>query len=432
MSSRNVTDVDDVLTGAAAPGLALRRARARPRSSSSTATCTRWRSHRPTSRRTPAYHVDARASAWPRRCSARRAYERDGHVLLPRRGDVPEPRGLDARPRSRCPRRTATAGGPAAGAIRFDVAGVATLRRERAGLAEPVGLGPPGLARGVRRDGDVQPRARRRRAGRRRRTSPSRTTPTRRAMVEAASVTPVRPPVLHVGRGPRTARRWPSPPATSCWSPTCSSAAPARGAPGAARPALVRGVGVHRRGLRRRPTGCSTGLRKAAGGSLPPRHHDDVLERLVDDLDVPGAVSLALEQGGEAAAYLLDVLTCTAADLDELDHRGSLDAPGGLRHPQDSRSTTARSTLSRARSVSLSSRPSVGCDRPVRLVEVDHPRIDVGGPADGRGVAEQLGRPDDRVAHHLLAAALRGRRLSPRRRLARRGPSRARCGSPWR
>ncbi|GAA1918140.1 cysteine--tRNA ligase [Nocardioides marmoribigeumensis] len=51
-----------------------------------------------------------------------------------------------------------------------------------------------------------------------------------------------------------------------------------------------------------------TGLRKAAGGSLPPRHHDAVLDRLVDDLDVPGAVALALEQGGEAAAYLLDVL----------------------------------------------------------------------------------------------------------------------------
>ncbi len=54
--------------------------------------------------------------------------------------------------------------------------------------------------------------------------------------------------------------------------------------------------------------GVLTGLRKAAGGALPPRHHDAVLDRLVDDLDVPGAVALALEQGGEAAAYLLDVL----------------------------------------------------------------------------------------------------------------------------
>ena len=54
--------------------------------------------------------------------------------------------------------------------------------------------------------------------------------------------------------------------------------------------------------------GALAGLRKAAGGTLPPRHHEGVLDRLVDDLDVPGAVDLALEQGGEAAAYLLDVL----------------------------------------------------------------------------------------------------------------------------
>jgi L-cysteine:1D-myo-inositol 2-amino-2-deoxy-alpha-D-glucopyranoside ligase len=54
--------------------------------------------------------------------------------------------------------------------------------------------------------------------------------------------------------------------------------------------------------------GVLTGLRKAAGGALPPRHHEAVLDRLVDDLDVPGAVEVALDQGGEAAAYLLDVL----------------------------------------------------------------------------------------------------------------------------
>ena len=55
--------------------------------------------------------------------------------------------------------------------------------------------------------------------------------------------------------------------------------------------------------------GVLTGLRKAAGGALPPRHHEAVLDRLVDDLDVPGAVEVALDQGGEAAAYLLDVLS---------------------------------------------------------------------------------------------------------------------------
>jgi cysteinyl-tRNA synthetase len=49
-------------------------------------------------------------------------------------------------------------------------------------------------------------------------------------------------------------------------------------------------------------------LRRAAGDIRPPRHHDEVLERLLEELDVPGAVSVALDRGGPAAAYLLDVL----------------------------------------------------------------------------------------------------------------------------
>ena len=49
-------------------------------------------------------------------------------------------------------------------------------------------------------------------------------------------------------------------------------------------------------------------LRRAAGDRRPPRHHPTVLTRLFDELDVPGAVALALDEGGEAAAYLLDVL----------------------------------------------------------------------------------------------------------------------------
>lgn len=54
-------------------------------------------------------------------------------------------------------------------------------------------------------------------------------------------------------------------------------------------------------------------LRRAADGTLAPRHHDAVLSRLVDDLDVRGAVEVALSDGGEAAAYLLDVLKLGAA-----------------------------------------------------------------------------------------------------------------------
>ena len=52
-------------------------------------------------------------------------------------------------------------------------------------------------------------------------------------------------------------------------------------------------------------------LRSVAGEPVrdrPLAHHDGVLARLVDDLDVPGAVALATEEGGPAAAYLLDVL----------------------------------------------------------------------------------------------------------------------------
>ncbi len=49
-------------------------------------------------------------------------------------------------------------------------------------------------------------------------------------------------------------------------------------------------------------------LRRAAGDRRPPRHHPSVLTRLFDELDVPGAVALALDEGGDAAAYLLDVL----------------------------------------------------------------------------------------------------------------------------
>ncbi len=49
-------------------------------------------------------------------------------------------------------------------------------------------------------------------------------------------------------------------------------------------------------------------LRRAAGDTSPPRHHDDVLAQLLDELDVPAAVRTALDAGPDAAAYLLDVL----------------------------------------------------------------------------------------------------------------------------
>ena len=55
-------------------------------------------------------------------------------------------------------------------------------------------------------------------------------------------------------------------------------------------------------------------LRRAAGDRRPPRHHEAVLARLDDDLDVPGAIALALDEDGLAAAYLLDVLKLRPAE----------------------------------------------------------------------------------------------------------------------
>ncbi len=60
-------------------------------------------------------------------------------------------------------------------------------------------------------------------------------------------------------------------------------------------------------------------LHVAAGGgaSTPARSaaRDDVLRLLVTDLDVPGAVELALAEGGAAARFLLDVLKLRDAPL---------------------------------------------------------------------------------------------------------------------
>jgi cysteinyl-tRNA synthetase len=49
-------------------------------------------------------------------------------------------------------------------------------------------------------------------------------------------------------------------------------------------------------------------LRRAAGDQPAPQHHAGVLAHLANELDVPGAVAQALEEGGPAAAYVLDVL----------------------------------------------------------------------------------------------------------------------------
>ncbi len=57
-------------------------------------------------------------------------------------------------------------------------------------------------------------------------------------------------------------------------------------------------------------------LLAAAGGRAtePVARHDGVLAVLVHELDVPGAVRLALDEGGDAAAYLLRVLKLASGD----------------------------------------------------------------------------------------------------------------------
>jgi cysteinyl-tRNA synthetase len=50
-------------------------------------------------------------------------------------------------------------------------------------------------------------------------------------------------------------------------------------------------------------------LHQVAGDrGSPSVRHDGVLSALTDELDVPGAIELALAEGQEAARYLLDVL----------------------------------------------------------------------------------------------------------------------------
>ena len=54
-------------------------------------------------------------------------------------------------------------------------------------------------------------------------------------------------------------------------------------------------------------------LQELAGHrETPSVRHEGVLAALVDDLDVPRAVAVALDEGPEAARYLLDVLKLRA------------------------------------------------------------------------------------------------------------------------
>ena len=155
--ARNVTDVDDVLTVRGLDsGAALRRARPDPGvplrpGHEGTRRRTARRSPRTRARSSP------RGSAWPRRC------------WLPARptrstaSSTSEARRCPTRPASRrgraleLSRAYGDQDDPASPGVGLRRRRLAALRRRAPGVAEPVGLGPSGLARRVRRDGDGQP-----------------------------------------------------------------------------------------------------------------------------------------------------------------------------------------------------------------------------------------------------------------------------------
>ena len=160
VSSRNVTDVDDVLTRAAdAKGrhydeFALSQEFLFERDMEALAV------HRPTHAPRARYYVTHVQQLTAALLAAGQAYEREGHVFF-RGADVPGAGGPGPRRRAGAVRGVrGRAGRPAAGGpVRRPA--VAPLRRDRSRLAQPVGLGASGLARRVRGDGGGHPRARR-------------------------------------------------------------------------------------------------------------------------------------------------------------------------------------------------------------------------------------------------------------------------------
>ena len=157
VSSRNVTDVDDVLTRAAdAKGrhydeFALSQEFLFERDMEALAV------HRPTHAPRARYYVTHVQQLAAALLAAGHAYEREGHVFF-RGADVPARAGLGPRRRAGAVRVVrGPAGRPAAGGPLRRPA-VAPLRGDRPRLAQPVGLGASGLARRVRGDGGGHPR----------------------------------------------------------------------------------------------------------------------------------------------------------------------------------------------------------------------------------------------------------------------------------
>ena len=250
-------------------------------------------------------HITAAIRCW-RGCWPQGTPSRERRARVVPGGHVPEAAGL-TRVRARVVpglRRPGRRRGPRVGVRRR---GLAAQRGGRIRPGRAPGVGETGPARRVCRDGDgTYGSAIDALVGRRGPRLPA--PPLPGAMVEAASgVTPfARSPRCTWGRSGSTAPRWPSRPATWSWWTTCSTG----------RGSAVRLGLLHRRWSRelRRPglRGGRGPARAAAPGGVydrrPPRHHPTVLSRLFDELDVQGAVALALDEGGDAAAYLLDVL----------------------------------------------------------------------------------------------------------------------------
>ena len=193
---------------------------------------------------------------------------------------------------------------------------VVVWRRLRHGgeLAEPVGTGPARLARAVHRDGARRVRLRMSTSTPAARTCASPTTPPRRFMGETATgVAALRPgdglsapgscrSTAPDGQVHRQHRRW----STTCWPtrarPRCGCSActaPEDHQPWSYDDAAL---GACCGPAGRRP------LRRGEHGRVTATGARAVEDALLDGLDVPRAVAVALEEGGAAARRLAEVL----------------------------------------------------------------------------------------------------------------------------
>ena len=308
---RNVTDVDDVLDAAAARSGSRADSFAAVQQFRFDRDMAALGVRRPTHEPRARSHVGQVVTLAAALVALGAAYERDGTVWF-RGAGLAERAGLTAADGGRAGRRVRPASRPRAEHPPTSPVW-RRARRGRGGVAEPVGRGAARLARRVRGDGADDARACARPA--RRRRGPALPAPhlrggdgrgghrggAVRAGLAARRHRRARrreDGQAHRQPGARVRRRWPSTPPRRCGC--CSSTGRGRRPweydPDALDAATAR---LERLYARRRP-GCA---RHGHG-----RGRASVTAALLDDLDVPRALAVAEEAGGEAARVALSVL----------------------------------------------------------------------------------------------------------------------------